>query len=263
MNILIVDDEPLASNRLNDLIDKIPGCRNVGTAADGIDAVYKAYDLDIDIILMDISLPRMDGLEAARHIREFERPPIIIFTTAYPDHALEAFSVHASGYLMKPIRHQDLVEVLNFAQSTSANKIHEPVFYGQFERNHICCRNSGELQLIALNKIYCMRSAKKFTQVVHQDGTSLTEKSLKQFAAEFSHRLMQVHRNTIINKAFLNKLRRVSFNHYEVLLQGIEDPIVVSRRHLPKIRKHLKSFMVSQKIIQQREFKLKNLTQQK
>ena len=112
MRILIVDDEKLARDRLRELVTDIGGHSVVGEAMNGNEAVEKTSELNPDILLMDIRMPGMDGLEAAMHLMGMEQPPSVIFTTAYDQHALDAFEVNAVDYLLKPIRKDRLASSL-------------------------------------------------------------------------------------------------------------------------------------------------------
>ena len=115
MRVLIVDDEPPARARLAALLAELPGFDVVGEAGDGQSAVEAAMAHDPDIVLLDIRMPGMDGIEAARHLAGLPQPPAVIFTTAYDRYALEAFETQAVGYLLKPVRQQRLTEALEKA----------------------------------------------------------------------------------------------------------------------------------------------------
>ena len=105
MNVLIVDDEQLARQRLRHMLN---GMGEHVIAETGEQALAKSQHINPDIVLMDIRMPGMDGLEAAAYINQLENPPAIIFTTAYSDHALQAFEAHAIDYLLKPIKRDRL-----------------------------------------------------------------------------------------------------------------------------------------------------------
>ena len=112
MRVLVVDDEMPARERLRRMLDTMDGCSVCGEAADGEEALRQCARLQPDVLLMDIRMPSMDGLEAARHLLALERPPAVIFTTAYSEHALAAFETHAVDYLLKPVRHERLAQAL-------------------------------------------------------------------------------------------------------------------------------------------------------
>jgi two-component system response regulator AlgR len=116
MNVLIVDDEHLARQRLRKLLSATSEYQVVGEAETGEDALRKTQASHPDVILMDIRMPGMDGIEAARYINRMDKPPAIIFTTAFSDHALSAFETHAIDYLLKPIKQSRLEAALEAAK---------------------------------------------------------------------------------------------------------------------------------------------------
>ncbi len=255
MNILIADDEPAACEHLSCMIESLPGCYDVGHASNGIEAVYKAYDLDIDVVLMDVRMPRMDGLKAAQHLSEFARPPAVIFTTAYSEHALEAFSAHALGFLLKPVQATKLSETLEHLRHRSAQtrKVAEPAVLGSGEDSYICCRVRRGLDLIALNRIIYIKSSSKCTTIHHLHGYSLSDQSLKVFEQEFGHRLLRVHRNALVNRAYVSGIEKGEDGIYFVTLRGSSEKLEISRRNLPQIREYLHTFIKPKITIRRRE----------
>ena len=103
MKILLVDDETLARDRLKRLLEDDTQHEVVGEAVNGIEAVRICAELQPDLVLLDIRMPGMDGLETARHFLELDAPPGVIFCTAYEEHAIQAFDLQAVGYLLKPV----------------------------------------------------------------------------------------------------------------------------------------------------------------
>lgn len=253
MNILIADDEPIACEYLSTMIESLPGCYDVGHASNGIEAVYKAYDLDIDVVLMDVRMPRLSGTEAARHISEFERPPAVVFTTGYSEHALEAFGVHAHGFLLKPVQMGKLSEALEHLQHQAKHKVAEPAVFDSVEDHYICCRISRGLDLIALNRIIYVKSNSKCTLIHHLRGYSLSELPLKMFERQFGDRLLRVHRNALVNRAYINGLEKREDGIYFASLRDTEEKLEVSRRSLPQVRQYVQSFMKPKIVIRRRE----------
>ena len=115
MRILVVDDEAPARDRLKRLLREFTEVEVVGEAADGKAALAATAELQPDLILLDIRMPGMDGMEAARHLATLPQPPRVIFTTAYGEHALEAFEAQAIDYLVKPVRKERLAQALERA----------------------------------------------------------------------------------------------------------------------------------------------------
>ena len=195
----------------------------------------------------------MSGLEAARHISDFEHPPAVVFTTAYEKHALEAFNVHAAGFLTKPVQLDQFTEVLANLQHQTLRKITEPAIFGDIERHYICHRLRSGINLIALNRVTYIQSSNKCTIVHHLRGRSITEQSLKSFEEQFGERLLRIHRNALVNKAYVSSLECSEDGTYLITLRHEEDKLEVSRRSLPGIRKYLQTFMEPKLAIRRRE----------
>jgi two-component system, LytTR family, response regulator AlgR len=102
LKVLIVDDEPPARERLKSLLIEIPDTEVVGEAINGPQSLERAHELTPDVVLLDVRMPGMDGIEVARHLNALEEPPAVIFTTAFDEYAVNAFEAHAIGYLLKP-----------------------------------------------------------------------------------------------------------------------------------------------------------------
>ncbi len=245
IKILIVDDEQPARQRLARLIENINGYQVVAEAANGREAVEQFHASTPDIVLLDIRMPVMDGLEAAQHIMTNETPPAIIFVTAYSDHALEAFNTHAVGYLLKPVRQEKLEQTLQAskrltrAQTESvvgeARETQEPV-----ARSHICARHRGNLALIAIKDIYYFRAEDKYVALHHSGGEVLIEDSLIKLEAEFKASFIRVHRNALVASNVINGLEKLSDGGHVITLKTADDKIEVSRRHLANVRRFLK-----------------------
>lgn len=242
MNILITDDEPLARERLRSLIEELGEGRVVGEATEGKEALLQCNRLQPDVILLDIRMPGMDGIEAALHLANLERPPAVIFTTAYDAHALAAFEAHAVDYLLKPIRKARLMDALqkaqrlNRAQLQSLQQSEEPAAM----RSHISARVRESIQLIPLDEVLYFRADHKYVTVRHLHGEVLIEEPLKALAQEFAGLTLRIHRNTLIFKKYLAGITKNSEGHQHLLLRGCDESLAISRRHLSDIKQRLK-----------------------
>jgi two-component system response regulator AlgR len=245
MKVLIVDDEQLARNRLRRLVDEIGDYSVCGEAASGRSAIEQVDRLRPDILLMDIRMPDIDGLEAARHLGTLDCPPAVIFTTAYEDHALSAFETQAVDYLLKPIRQGRLAAAL--AQSrrlTRAQLEALDVRKQSVTRTHICVRQRGNLQLVPVEEIRFFRAEHKYVTVHAADGQEvLIEESLKSLEEEFGDRFVRIHRSMLVGQAFIAGLGRTSDARWQLRLSGIDEPLEISRRHLAEVRRRLKRSM--------------------
>lgn len=242
MKVLIVDDEHLARNRLRRMVDGIGGYSVCGEAATGRSAIEQVDKLQPDVLLMDIRMPDMDGLEAARHLGNLDCPPAVIFTTAYPDHALSAFETQAVDYLLKPIRQARLAAAL--AQSRRLTRAQVEAFDRRKQpgtRTHICIRQAGDLQLVPVAEVRFLRAEHKYVTVHTAEGRELlVEESLKSLEEEFGESFVRIHRAILVGRTFLAGLVKDSDGSWQVRLSGTDHTLEVSRRHLAEVRRRMK-----------------------
>ncbi|TNF97784.1 MAG: response regulator transcription factor [Gammaproteobacteria bacterium] len=236
MNILIVDDEHLARERLKQMVTTLHGFIVAGEAANGFDALEMFQALQPEIVLMDIRMPGMDGLEAGRHLSSMSRPPAIIFTTAYGEYALRAFEAHAVDYLLKPVRKEKLEQALLAARKLSRAQLEGITQARTDGRSHISARVRGDIKLVPVEKIFYFKADAKYVVVRHTEGELLIEESLKSLEQELDDRFMRVHRNALVAVPLLNGLKKTSTGHIQLQFDGIDDTVEVSRRHLPQVR---------------------------
>jgi len=246
MKILIADDEPLARERLKSLCDEIKGVTVVAEAKHGKHVLELIPECQPDIVLLDIRMPGMDGLEAAQHISKFETPPAIIFTTAYDQYALEAFDNHAVGYLLKPIKKQKLVDNLNAASKISRAQLQsvQDETTEVTQPQYISARVKGNIQLISLNTIRYFQADQKYVTVGYyennQQNEVLIEDSLKSLEQILTDTFIRIHRNALIAENYITALEKDKAGAHWLCLQNMQHKIEISRRHLPEIRKIIK-----------------------
>ncbi len=242
MNILIVDDEQLARQRLRKMLLANSACQVIGEAETGEDALRKTQLSHPDIVLMDIRMPGMDGLEAARYINRMDKPPAIIFTTAFSDHALQAFETHAIDYLLKPIKQSRLNSALEAAKRM--NKAQLSQLRDQETNNvrsKICIKSRGSLELVAVDDVVYFKAELKYVTLRTVDQEYLLEESLKALEQEFTAQFIRIHRNALVAKHMLHGLTKNSTGHICINFSEIDDLLEVSRRYLSFIRKKLKA----------------------
>ncbi len=239
MKVLVVDDEAPARTRLARLLAELDDCEVVGEAADGAEAVRQADKNGADVVLLDVRMPGMDGLEAARHLAGAEPPPAVVFTTAYDDHALEAFEAHAVDYLLKPVGAERLGAALAAARRRTRAQLPE-AHTTSGPRAQICARLGGELELIAVADVFYFLAEQKYVTVRHDRGEVLIEEPLKALEREFADRFVRIHRNALVAVARVGGLRRQPDGHQRVWFHDIDDTLAVSRRHLPTVRQRLR-----------------------
>ena len=243
LNVLIVDDELPARERLQRLVAELPGCAVAGVCSNGTDALALTGKLKPAVVLLDIRMPGMTGIEVARHLGALEEPPAIVFTTAYDEYALQAFESQAVGYLLKPVRRERLEQALKHASRLSSPQLRglatpaEPLA----ARQHVAVRVRDELKLIPVKDIRYFRADQKYVTVRHGRGEDLIDESLKQLEEEFAREFVRAHRNLLVAIAHVDALERVGDEGYALKLRGEAEPLAVSRRQLAELRKRLAS----------------------
>lgn len=242
MRVLITDDEAPARMRLQGLLQEIDDIQVVGEAANGEQALNQCRELQPDLVLLDIRMPGIDGLQTARYLTRLERPPAVIFTTAYDEHAIEAFSAHAVAYLLKPVRIERLQQALESAKQLTRNQIGALNLDTEQEeaRTHLCVHNRGNLQLVPIEQVYFFLAEQKYVTVRHSEGEVLIEESLKSLEQEFGQQFLRIHRNALVAADQLVGMERTPDGRQQAVLQCCPERLEISRRHVPGIRKRLK-----------------------
>ena len=253
--ILIVDDETPARRRLRDLLDD---CREqflltiIDEAANGIEAIEIINKGGIDIVLTDIRMPVMDGLEVARHLAKMEAPPKLIFVTAFDQYAVKAFELNAIDYLLKPIRQERLLTALNKAIVLKAAQIEAIAEAAQARRKHLSIYERGKIVLVPMDDVLYLKAELKYVTVRTAQKEFLLEESLTKLEEEFIGLFTRIHRNTLVaTKAVIGfekvadggleseenqQSGDINGTHWAVVIRGIPEKLAVSRRqqHLVK-----------------------------
>ena len=231
--VLIVDDEAPARDRLQRMLTDLQEYQVIGEAMNATEALHLCQQLQPEIILLDIRMPGMSGLEVAQHLNHLPNPPAVIFTTAYEEHALEAFEAEAVGYLLKPIRSEKLLRTLQHATRLSTNRLqrlgnqltHDPA------RTHLCVKQGDQLHLIPTTSITHFTAEQKYITVHHNAGTNLINESLKDLSIEFEGTFIRIHRNCLVNEQAIESIERDTDGQHKVKLRGSQQTLPISRRH--------------------------------
>ena len=239
LKVLIVDDEPPARERLRGLLAEIGDVEVIGEATTGAEALSHVHDLAPDVALLDVRMPGMSGLEAARHLNVLEEPPAVIFTTAYDQYAVEAFEAHAVGYLQKPVRKEQLAASLARAGRLTRAQLQTLAAAGA-RRSHLAARRRDGLRLIPLDEVQFFLADQKYTTVRHLGGEDLIEDSLRLLESEFGAAFVRVHRNALVAVKYLERIERSAEGQYFVRLRGCEAPLQVSRRMAGELRERFR-----------------------
>ncbi len=239
MNIVIADDEPLARSRLRRMLKEIPDCAVVGEACNGEELITLVKQSQPDIALVDIHMPGMDGLNAARKLGELSPPPAVIFTTAFSEHALSAFGTRATGYLLKPIKRDQLQVALISARKSNRAQMLELSTDPPESNAYIEVKERDRIIRVALNTVIFCRAEDKYTRLFWEGGQQLIDPSLRQLESVYPQ-LLRVHRKVLVSPSFIMGLER-HVNGLRLILRGSNEQPPVSRRLAPQVRALLKS----------------------
>lgn len=240
MKVLIVDDEAPARERLARLIEEIEGYEVSGVAANGEQAMHICASDTPDVMLLDIRMPGMDGIEAARHLTTMDTPPAVIFTTAYNEYAIEAFDAEAIAYLLKPVRREKLEQALRRAARLTRPQL-QAAGISSAARTRICARVREGLRMIPVADIACFRADQKYVVVYYDQGEVLIDEPLKDLEEEFADSFVRIHRNALVALSKLRSVRKDDEGGYRAIVEGMDEALAVSRRLAPGLRRRLKS----------------------
>jgi two-component system response regulator AlgR len=237
LRVLIVDDEAPARRRLRELLEdctaQLP-LAIVGEAGNGREAMDLLHTIAADLVLTDIRMPDMDGLELARHLLKLPQPPVLIFTTAYHEHALQAFEVNAVDYLVKPVRVQRLLAALQKVPKLRPVPAEKLAQIPASARRFLSVTERSRVVLVPLDDIVYLKAELKYITIRTAQREYLLEESLTKLESEFGSRFIRVHRNCLVARDHIRGFeRRVNDDgdsHWEVLLTGVTESLPVSRR---------------------------------
>jgi len=232
MRVLIVDDEPLARARLTALLAECGEVEVVARVGDAEAALAAIGETRPDVLLLDISMPGIDGVALAQRLAAPGRPQVI-FCTAYESHALEAFELGAADYLLKPVRLERLREALARATRRLAAAPAPALVY-------LHGRLRGEQVRIALDAVICLLAEEKYVVVRHRHGELLIEESLRQLEEANPGQWLRLHRNCLVPPARLLGIKTLADGRVLARLDGTDFTPEVSRRNLPALRKLLR-----------------------
>jgi two-component system response regulator AlgR len=243
VKVLIVDDEAPARERIVRMLADLRDVKVVGEASSGREALGLIQQLVPDIVLLDIRMPEIDGMETARHLASLENGPAIIFTTAYDEYAIDAFDAQAIAYLLKPVRRERLEKALQHAAKLARPQLEALARESKTtaRRANLCVRKAGgELKLIPITEILSFQADQKYVTVIHLNGEDLLDEPLKLLAEEFGDRFIRIHRSALVSLARVERLDKDETGQYQVWLKNSDEPLPVSRRHVTEVKTRLK-----------------------
>jgi two-component system response regulator AlgR len=236
ITVFIVDDESLARERLKRLVERNQGYQVCGEAENGAQALTLIEREKPDIVLLDIRMPGIDGLEVASALAKHTHPPAVIFCTAYDEYAIDAFKKQAMGYLLKPVRGEELNSALS--QARHVNQLQLKALQEQEDSDDIqfVAHSWKGQELIAFDSIYYFKSEQKYITVIHKGGETISDQTLKELENEYPEKLLRAHRNSLVNVKHISAMNKDSDGHYYLHIRDSEHRILVSRRHVSELK---------------------------
>ena len=236
MRVLIVDDEPIARQILREHLEGFTDVTIVGEAADGLSAVEQIQTLNPDLVFLDLQMPELGGLAVAKNLRG-KRMPLIIFVTAFEQHALEAFDAGAVDYLLKPVRHERLAAAIQKARpmlTSSSMPVEAKAQKATVRR--IVGRVGSDMHLLNPADVIAFQADGETVVILTSAGRFYAEHSLKALEQRIDpETFRRVHRKTIINTDHIRKISPLSSKRWLLKMSnGLE--VVVSKRLAGLIR---------------------------
>ena len=240
LKVFIADDEEPARERLKTLLGDIAAqvpTSVVGEARHGVEAIERLPPSGAQVLLLDIHMPGMGGLEVARHLARLEQPPRIVFVTAHDRHAVEAFELSALDYLLKPVRAERLAAALRKAAVPAQGRLEKAA---EAPREYLSVAERNRIVLVPVREILFLRAEQKYVTVRTRTQEHLVEDALVSLEREFASRFVRIHRNCLVARAAIRGFERAPGEDEEprwlIVLDGVDERLPVSRRQWPLLR---------------------------
>jgi two-component system response regulator AlgR len=243
LKVLIVDDEAHARSRLRTLLAECtePRADVVGEAANAVQAVEQIQRTGCDLLLLDVRMPGVDGVELASRLREMGSPPAIVFVTAYAEHAVEAFELEAIDYLTKPVRRERLQQALQKVLRARAAAESGVELGGGVE--HLIIQERGRSERVALSEVIYLKAELKYITVRTAQKEHIYDGALNDLEQRYPHLFVRVHRNALVARRAVRAVEKhndpVEGEGWMVRLDGVDERLAVSRRQLGAVREAL------------------------
>lgn len=242
LRVFLADDETPARERLKELLEDIAEelpTQVAGEARHGKEALERVPESGAQVLLLDIQMPGMDGLEVARHLAALDRPPAVIFVTAHDRHAVEAFELNALDYLLKPVRAERLAAALKKASGAAPPGRDQLAAAAEAPRAYLSIAERNRIVLLPVRDIVYLRAEQKYVTLRTREREHLIEESLISLEREFSDSFVRIHRNCLVARAAIRGFERAGEGeevNWQVILDGVPERLPVSRRQWPVLR---------------------------
>ncbi len=244
LRVYIADDEAPARARLKELLGDIRGelaSVVVGESGNGLEVIERLPESGAQVLLLDIQMPGMGGIELARHLGALENAPAIVFVTAHDRHAVEAFELNALDYLMKPVRAERLAAALKKAAAAGPVPRERLEGAAAGAREFFSVAERNRILLVPVAEVLFLKAELKYVTLRTKAGEHLIEEPLVSIEREFAERFVRVHRNCLVARSAIRGFERVAGGgdeepHWSVVLDGLQERLPVSRRQWPSVK---------------------------
>lgn len=237
ISTLIVDDERYAREELKYLLGKFPSVQVVGEAESGEVAVLKAIQLQPDVVFLDVEMPKMNGIEVAKTLVKLKKVPIIIFATAYPQFAAEAFRINAVDYLLKPYDDRQLNQTIERIEKrlSPALTVDSPE-----KLSKLAVETGGEIHYILPQDILYIYRDDKVTKIITQTENYDVRTTLKELESRLlPFSFFRIHKGYLVNLKYVSRLTPWFNGAYQLELEGLNQKLSVSRNYVKDLRQRL------------------------
>jgi two-component system response regulator AlgR len=246
LSVIIVDDEGPARARLRDLLadiaHELPN-EIVAEADNGLRALAAIDGGGVDVALVDIRMPGMDGIELAHHLSQLEHPPAVIFVTAFDAYAVRAFELNAVDYLLKPVRAPRLLAALQKVPQSRALDRNRLLRLAQGPRTHLSYHERGRLLLIPVATILFLKADLKYVMARTRDREYLLDESLTHLEHEFGEQFIRLHRSVLAAREAIIGFEKSGTDdaetQWQALLRDIPERLPISRRQWPLLKSYV------------------------
>lgn len=241
LKVLIVDDETLARSRLRTLLGECtdPHVDVVGEAGNAVQAMEQIQRGNIDLVLLDIHMPGVDGMALAATLRQMTAPPTVVFVTAYAEHAVQAFDLEAADYLTKPVRRERLQQALQKVAKIRAPKDPSDLSIPEC----LIIQERGRSERVALQDVVYLKAELKYITVRTREKEHIYDGALSDLESRYSHMFVRIHRNALVSRRAVRAVEKHNDPNegegWTVRLDGVEERLAVSRRQLAAVRESL------------------------
>ena len=244
LRVLLVDDEALARARLRVLLADChaPAADVLAEAGHAAQAMMAIKQQVFDVVLLDVRMPGMDGVQLAQTIAELPQPPAVVFVTAHAEHAVQAFDVAAVDYLTKPVRLERLQQALQKVERLA--HIHQGL-QSELMSEVVIIQDRGRTERVPLAEILYLKAELKYITVRTATHSYILDGALSELEEKYAEHFMRIHRNALISRravrALVKHFDAEEGEGWAVRLRGIDELLAVSRRQLSAVREAIAS----------------------